>query len=293
MLTRAIGIGAALVLALCANWSLADDSASGTVIAVVQQASVDGQTGKRVLSPAAPVFSGDRIETGPIGTAQVRFRDDTKLVVGPNSSMVIDAFVFNANNTGNKISINVVKGAFRFITGKSPKNAYSITTPTATIGVRGTEFDISIEREGTTRIANYEGMTRICRKGGASSADCIESSEACSVSVIRPTEDHIAHFGKEDAAYRNQQLEYYFPYARSQDDLLKDFQVDLDPCHLAGDVRPESSPSAPGAPPPNNPGEPPPTPPAPTAPTFDAPAPPTPGDQHEDRPTYDHGGAFR
>jgi hypothetical protein len=67
----------------------------------------------------------------------VKFRDETKLVVGPNSTMVIDAFVFSDQNTARQISINAVKGAFRFITGKSPKDVYSITTPTATIGVRG------------------------------------------------------------------------------------------------------------------------------------------------------------
>ena len=109
---------------------------SGIVIAVVQQSEADGQTGRRTLAQEAPVFSGDRIITGPSGEAQVRFRDDTKLVVGPNSMMVIDAFIFSGD-TAREISINAVRGAFRFITGNSPKDAYSITTPTATIGVRG------------------------------------------------------------------------------------------------------------------------------------------------------------
>jgi hypothetical protein len=109
---------------------------SGIVIAVVQQSEADGQTGRRTLAQEAPVFSGDRIITGPSGEAQVRFRDDTKLVVGPNSMMVIDAFVFSGD-TAREISINAVRGAFRFITGNSPKDVYSITTPTATIGVRG------------------------------------------------------------------------------------------------------------------------------------------------------------
>jgi hypothetical protein len=45
--------------------------------------------------------------------------------------------VFSDSDTARNISINAVRGAFRFITGKSPKDAYSITTPTATIGVRG------------------------------------------------------------------------------------------------------------------------------------------------------------
>jgi len=110
---------------------------SGIVIAVVQSSEADGDTGRRVLNPEAPVYSGDEIITGPIGEAQVRFRDNTRLVVGPNSMMVIDAFVFTNDDTARQISINAVRGAFRFITGNSPKDAYRISTPTATIGVRG------------------------------------------------------------------------------------------------------------------------------------------------------------
>jgi hypothetical protein len=51
--------------------------------------------------------------------------------------MIIDAFVFNNDNTARQVSINAVRGAFRFIIGKSSKDAYSITTPTATLAVRG------------------------------------------------------------------------------------------------------------------------------------------------------------
>ena len=66
--------------------------------------------------------------------------------------MVIDAFVFNDQRHGAaQVSINAVKGAFRFITGNSPKDAYSITTPTAMIGVRGTEFDIDVETGPASR----------------------------------------------------------------------------------------------------------------------------------------------
>ena len=128
---------AAGLLAL-AGWATgASAQPSGIIIAVVQSAAVDGKTGKMILQPSAPVYSGDHITTGAVGEAQVRFRDNTKLVVGPNSMMVIDAFVFNDDNTARKISINVVRGAFRFMTGRGSKDAYSVTTPTATIGVRG------------------------------------------------------------------------------------------------------------------------------------------------------------
>ena len=126
-------LAATFALAPAANAAGPD----GFVVAVIQQASIDAKTGKKVLSLANPIFSGDKITTDRIGEAQIKFRDDTKLVVGPNSTLVIDAFVFNADNTARKVSINALRGAFRFISGKSPKDVYTITTPAATIGIRG------------------------------------------------------------------------------------------------------------------------------------------------------------
>jgi hypothetical protein len=116
---------------------LAHAQPDGFVVAVIQQAHIDAKTGKKILMPANPVYSGDRISTDAIGNAQIKFRDDTKLVVGPNSTLVIDAFIFDKNDTARQVSISAIKGAFRFISGKSPKDVYTIKTPTATIGVRG------------------------------------------------------------------------------------------------------------------------------------------------------------
>ncbi len=132
-----IRIALAAVLAAVAFAPVAHAQPDGFVVAVIQQAMIDAKTGKTVLMPANPIYSGDKITTDRIGNAQIKFRDDTKLVVGPNSTLVIDAFVFNKDDTARQVSISAIKGAFRFISGKSPKDVYRITTPTATIGIRG------------------------------------------------------------------------------------------------------------------------------------------------------------
>jgi hypothetical protein len=130
---------------------------SGTAVAVLQSAEAVGSaSGRRVLAVQAPVFMGDRIITGPAGEAQLRFRDETRLVVGANAQLLVDAFVFKSDNTAKDVSINAVRGAFRFITGGSAKQAYSIHTPTATIGVQGTQFDFSVAGNGQTSFVLYE-----------------------------------------------------------------------------------------------------------------------------------------
>lgn len=281
-----------LALALIATGAPAFAGQSGTVLAVIQQAEVDSQTGKTVLAPAAPIYAGDKINTGPVGQAQIKFMDNTKLVVGPNSSMVIDAFVFDEKSTAKKVTINVTKGVFRFFTGTSPKDAYSIITPTATIGVRGTQFDIAIEKEGTTRVANFEGSTKICHHGvGQTVADpnsCVVQTDLCSLSISRPGDANVLTYNNKDTEFRNRQLKYYFKYVRDQSPLLDDFKVDLRSCGFADAALPNGGSPTGMSPPP--PGLPPPViPPPPSAlPPFTPPAPPTlPADRHDDRPDHD------
>jgi hypothetical protein len=283
-----IGLGVGAFLVLVASVA-AFAQPSGITIAVVQMAESNGVT----LQPEAPVYPGDKIITGAIGVAQVKFRDDTKLVVGPNSTLIIDAFVFNDDDTARQISINAVKGAFRFITGKSSKDAYSITTPTATIGVRGSEFDVSVESEGTTRVADYEGTTNICRRqpNGAvinPSQNCVEVRDPCTLSVVRPTSQGVTMFDNNDIEFRNRQIQYYFPYSRDQAALQFPFHVDLSACNFAAAVPPdEFVPSAPS--PPGEPPEGPPLPGPPELPVFVPPDPPVvPADRDHDRSNYDH-----
>jgi hypothetical protein len=56
--------------------TLAASEPSGVAVAVIQSADVDGATGKLVIQPEGPLYSGDRINTGAIGEVQVRFRDN-------------------------------------------------------------------------------------------------------------------------------------------------------------------------------------------------------------------------
>lgn len=83
----------------------------------------------------------DRIRTTSAGSTRVRFLDDTMLTIGPDSEVLLDQFVFDGNRA-QKATVEVVRGAMRFVSGTSDRRAYEIKTPAATIGVRGTVVDI-------------------------------------------------------------------------------------------------------------------------------------------------------
>jgi hypothetical protein len=196
---------------------------SGVAVSVVPAAAAAGTTGRRTLQVDGDVFMGDKVQTGPGGEAQIQFKDATKLVVGPNSSMTIDAFVFDESNTARKVTMNATKGAFRFITGSSAKQAYTINTPTATIGVRGTRFDFTVAGNGEMTFAIFEGQARVCDRAGV----CRDVRGGCEV-VITPPGGGVepANWGAPVAAK--------FPYVESQDSLLPAFRVNTAGCNGRG-----------------------------------------------------------
>jgi FecR protein len=254
-LLRCVSAGVAAGVLALSSWSAtAVAQPSGAVIAVIQQSQADGQGGKRVLEVEAPVFSGDKIVTGPIGEAQIKFRDNTKLVVGPNSTMTIDAFVFNDNGDAKKFAINVTRGAFRFITGNGPKSAYSISTPTATIGVRGTELDFLVERiTGNTQVLTLGGQSRTCPKLidplTGKRKPCILSSNPCGLSIVENQDSRYIKPSQE----RDIRVNRFFRYVLNQNRLLPEFRVDVKACGNVQNVQTFENHSGGGGTPPEAP----------------------------------------
>jgi hypothetical protein len=131
-------------LAIVSPGHLAAEPA-GTAVAVLQQSILTASGEQRVLSEGAPVAMGDVVQTGPNGQAQLLFEDATRIVVGPSSNLVIESALFRADGTAERLAINALRGSFRFISGQSASTAYSIRTPTATLAVRGTTFDFTVD----------------------------------------------------------------------------------------------------------------------------------------------------
>ncbi|MHB1216774.1 MAG: FecR family protein [Alphaproteobacteria bacterium] len=126
-----------------------------------------GQT-RRTLAIQTDVFSSERIETQKSAWAQIRFRDDTDFRVGGNSVVVLDRFVYDPQKKSGELVLNVGQGMFRFVTGTMNKDGYKIQTPSAVIGVRGTDLLLQVTPAGDTRVAVISGQVVITplRAGG-------------------------------------------------------------------------------------------------------------------------------
>jgi hypothetical protein len=159
----------------------------GSVMAVITQAEVSGAVGERELAVGTPVYSGDLVETDLGGEVQLMFSDGTRMVLGPGSSLILEEYVFRGDKATNKFAVRALGGAFRFITGVGNSENYSILTPNAKIGVRGTVIEFSVDRNtGDTDVRLREGEATICDEEGE---DCAEAVTPCGFVQVKKEDD--------------------------------------------------------------------------------------------------------
>jgi FecR protein len=156
----------AVVAALAVGEARADDAAPEIGTAVVIKREVVATLGddKHDLHEGGRVHRTEYLQTGDEAQAELKLDDQTKLALGPNAGLKLDDFVIGKSGGITTISVNFLKGTFRFITGSEKKDAYRIETPSATIGVRGTVFDVYVDGTGDTLVLLHEGEVDICTK---------------------------------------------------------------------------------------------------------------------------------
>ena len=116
----------------------------------------------RVLAPGDIVHSNEVITTAANSDGKFQLLDDTTIAVGPNATITLDRFVFNSGTSGADVAITALKGSFRFLSGTTPDTGYRLTTPTSTVGIRGTEFEVFVDDNGETAIALISGEVEMC-----------------------------------------------------------------------------------------------------------------------------------
>jgi hypothetical protein len=136
----------------------------GTAISIKPTVTALLGSDKRSLREGGRVHRSEYLETGPDARAELKLDDETKLALGPNAALRLDEFVVGPAAGGKSVGLNFVKGTFRFITGTQKSDSYSLETPSATIGVRGTVFDIYVDGNGDTLVLLHEGKVEICSR---------------------------------------------------------------------------------------------------------------------------------
>lgn len=204
--------------------------ATGTALAVDIDARAELAGSIRVLTAGDDLAIGETVVTDGRGLVQIKFSDETELVVGPNSKLLLEDYLLRGDGSVGKLAINALSGSFRFVTGNSNKDDYSIRTPTGTIGIRGTAFDFFVAL-GVTRVLMYHGTTILC----GTNSSCVTVAGTCEVGETDSSQSQLLGVSFAASASERENLRQSFRYADNQQPLLEQFRVDEVPeCQLSG-----------------------------------------------------------
>ena len=161
--------------------------AHASVGAIVQQqgSSVQIRRGADTVPGGvnAPVNMNDAVVTG-LSSLQIRFQDNTTASVTENSRFVIDDFVYDPNRGAGRLNVRVSMGTVRYVSGQIARNnqqSVQVNTPTAVIGVRGTDFFMTVDESGQSLVVLvpscdqqgncYTGKISVTNDGGTVELD--------------------------------------------------------------------------------------------------------------------------
>ena len=157
--------GAAMSLALlfCMNATALAASDIGKVIAFASGASVQREGKTEPLALHAGIRVSDTIQTDAAGRVKILFNDDSSVSLGPNTTMDMNEYADSGDKPA--FAVTMPQGMIRAITGtivdKNPEG-FKMSSPEATVGIRGTIVTMHVERgqEGRVRTKVFVENTR-------------------------------------------------------------------------------------------------------------------------------------
>lgn len=183
----------------------ADDPASSGADPVGKVTAVEGRVqatlgaDSRRVERGEAVYRGDWIETEKKARAKIVLHDETELVVGPGSRIHLDEFVYEPGRGSGKVLLEMGVGLLRFTSGVLEPESYEVKTPVASIGVRGTIFDVIVSAiDFATTVIVREGRISVSSLVKAVTVDTDDHATEVDGSGEEPTQPRKATDEEED-----------------------------------------------------------------------------------------------
>jgi hypothetical protein len=137
-------------LLLVAPWCIAQTAATatdaprvGTFKQVQGETWIGAAETRRAPTPGDGLREAERVSTGKTGAATITLKDGTVLTLGPNTTVDLNKFQFDATTQKGNFALDLLQGSVRVVTGLLAKinpDLFKVSTPTSVVGVRGTDF---------------------------------------------------------------------------------------------------------------------------------------------------------
>jgi hypothetical protein len=136
------------VLILCSALAMFAGAADiGQIKVSKGQVSIEREGRSLPAAVGTRVQTADIVRTGADGSVGITMDDDALLSAGPNSVLSLDRYSFDPTTSKGRFDASLNRGTLAVISGRIAKqapDAMTVRTPTAVLGVRGTEFVVSV-----------------------------------------------------------------------------------------------------------------------------------------------------
>ena len=145
------------VLALAAGLASAQtpgaatDGRAGTFKQVQGEVRLGRDDSRALAKPGEAVRHGERIRTGKDSAASIVLKDGTVMTLGPDTTADLRQFQFDSTTQEGNLLVDLLQGSVRMVTGLLAKvnpERFKVKTPTAVVGVRGTDFIVEATPRG-------------------------------------------------------------------------------------------------------------------------------------------------
>lgn len=157
-----------MCLALITTNVLAAAQEAGQVLMVAGQAVAKGADGQaRTLERRSPIYVGDTLTTGSKSQTQIRMKDGAMIALGADAEFAVKTYSYKKTGDAKDGAVlSLVKGGLRTVSGQIEKSSYKLQTPVATLGIRGTAYDVYVNpTDGSTTVILHEGEVEVTGDG--------------------------------------------------------------------------------------------------------------------------------
>jgi hypothetical protein len=183
-------IAAAAILAACGTRPAVALPIVGNAQTVVRDVKGKLENELRTLVVDSDVFVDEEVSTGANSGTRIVFKDGTNLELGENSRLKLTKLVFDPDPNKSQIAVKALIGVFRWTSGSLPSGNYHISTPVATIGIRGTSLEFTVAESGLTTVALARGSVTVTDTRGNSVT--LAPNEATTVAPPDPDGSQLA-----------------------------------------------------------------------------------------------------
>jgi hypothetical protein len=121
---------------------------AGTIKRLQGESQIVSAAGARAAEVGGTLYAGDRVVTRPASAVGLTLHDGTQMAVGPNAMVTLQTYQFDSTTREGSLLVDVARGAMRMVSGliaRQDPRAVAVNTPTATIGIRGTDFVVEVD----------------------------------------------------------------------------------------------------------------------------------------------------